>query len=165
MYTVYALQFIVVKIPKVVALATSSVLDNQLVTNRWCAYFIPTVNADGGFVGDDLFDKLTQWSGTKLSEQKSNDNHAPSVPWNYSEQYSHVTEVGIFFFFPVPVCAITASGVPGGTFVSMNRFSTLCVWLAQRQGWRVKGWLWPSEQAKSARANSRLNYQMGDRKW
>jgi hypothetical protein len=26
-----------------------------------------------------------------------------------------------FFFFPVPVCAITASGVPGGTFVSMNR--------------------------------------------
>jgi hypothetical protein len=31
-----------------------------------------------------------------------------------------------FFFFPVPVCAITASGVPGGTFVSMNRFSTLC---------------------------------------
>jgi hypothetical protein len=33
---------------------------------------------------------------------------------------------GSFFFFPVPVCAITASGVPGGTFVSMNRFSTLC---------------------------------------
>jgi hypothetical protein len=32
----------------------------------------------------------------------------------------------LFFFFPVPVCAITASGVPGGTFVSMNRFSTLC---------------------------------------
>jgi hypothetical protein len=31
-----------------------------------------------------------------------------------------------FFFFAVPVCAITASGVPGGTFVSMNRFSTLC---------------------------------------
>jgi hypothetical protein len=29
-------------------------------------------------------------------------------------------------FFPVPVCAITASGMPGGTFVSMNRFSTLC---------------------------------------
>jgi hypothetical protein len=29
-------------------------------------------------------------------------------------------------FFPVPVCAITASGVPGDTFVSMNRFSTLC---------------------------------------
>jgi hypothetical protein len=25
-----------------------------------------------------------------------------------------------------PVCAITASGVPGGTFVSVNRFSTLC---------------------------------------
>jgi hypothetical protein len=32
-----------------------------------------------------------------------------------------------FFFFPVPVYAITASGVPGGTLVSMNRFSTLCV--------------------------------------
>jgi hypothetical protein len=30
------------------------------------------------------------------------------------------------FFFSVPVCAITASGVPGGTLVSMNRFSTLC---------------------------------------
>jgi hypothetical protein len=30
------------------------------------------------------------------------------------------------FFFPVPVCAITPSGVPSGTFVSMNRFSTLC---------------------------------------
>jgi hypothetical protein len=30
------------------------------------------------------------------------------------------------FFFPVPVCAITASGVPGGTLVSMNGFSTLC---------------------------------------
>jgi hypothetical protein len=33
----------------------------------------------------------------------------------------------LFLIFPVPVCAITASGVPGGTFVSMNRFSTLCV--------------------------------------
>jgi hypothetical protein len=30
------------------------------------------------------------------------------------------------FFFPVPVCAITTSGVPGGTLVSMNHFSTLC---------------------------------------
>jgi hypothetical protein len=30
------------------------------------------------------------------------------------------------FFFSVPVCAITASGVPGGTLVSINRFSTLC---------------------------------------
>jgi hypothetical protein len=29
-------------------------------------------------------------------------------------------------FFSVPVCAITASGVPGGTLVSMNRFITLC---------------------------------------
>jgi hypothetical protein len=28
------------------------------------------------------------------------------------------------FFFSV--CAITPSGVPGGTFVSVNRFSTLC---------------------------------------
>jgi hypothetical protein len=31
----------------------------------------------------------------------------------------------LFFFFPVPVCAITASEVPGGTFLSMNRFSTI----------------------------------------
>jgi hypothetical protein len=31
-----------------------------------------------------------------------------------------------FFFFPVPVCAITASGVAGDTFVSMNHFSILC---------------------------------------
>jgi hypothetical protein len=44
----------------------------------------------------------------------------------------------IFFFFPVHVCAITASGVPGGTFVSMKRFSALCGWLGQRQGWRGK---------------------------
>jgi hypothetical protein len=76
---------------------------------------------------------------------------------------SHLTL--LFFFFPVPVCAITASGVPGGTFVSMNRFSTLCGWLAQRQGWRVKGWIWPSEKPRSAKANSWLDYQMGDRKW
>jgi hypothetical protein len=71
----------------------------------------------------------------------------------------------IVFSFPVPVCDITASGVPGGTFVSMNHFSTLCGWLAQRQGWRVKGWIWPSEQPKSAKANFWLYYQMGDRKW
>jgi hypothetical protein len=32
----------------------------------------------------------------------------------------------IIIFFSVPVCAIAASGVPGGTFVSVNRFSTLC---------------------------------------
>jgi hypothetical protein len=31
-----------------------------------------------------------------------------------------------FFIFSVSVCAIAASGVPGGTFVSMNRFSSLC---------------------------------------
>jgi hypothetical protein len=33
----------------------------------------------------------------------------------------------IFFlsFFSIPVCAITVSGVPGGTLVSMNHFSTL----------------------------------------
>jgi hypothetical protein len=40
-----------------------------------------------------------------------------------------VTSFGVVsssLFFPVPVCAITASGVPGGTFVSMNRFNTLC---------------------------------------
>jgi hypothetical protein len=43
------------------------------------------------------------------------------------------------FFFSVAVCASTESGVPGGTLVSMNRFSTLCGRLVQRQGWRVKG--------------------------
>jgi hypothetical protein len=32
----------------------------------------------------------------------------------------------IRYFFPVPVCAITVLGVPGGTLVSMNYFSTLC---------------------------------------
>jgi hypothetical protein len=31
----------------------------------------------------------------------------------------------IFFFFSVPVCAITALGMPDGTFVSINHFSTL----------------------------------------
>jgi hypothetical protein len=70
-----------------------------------------------------------------------------------------------YFFFPVPVYIITASGVPGSTFVSMNRFSTLCGWLSQRQGWRVKGWIWPSEQLRSAKANSWLDFQMSDRKW
>jgi hypothetical protein len=45
----------------------------------------------------------------------------------------------IHFFFPVPVCVITASGVPGGTLDSMDRFSTLCGWLAQRQGVENKG--------------------------
>jgi hypothetical protein len=35
-----------------------------------------------------------------------------------------------------------------------------CVgYLAQWQGWRVKGRIWPSEQARSARANSWLDYQ------
>jgi hypothetical protein len=52
-----------------------------------------------------------------------------------------------FFFFPVPVCAITASGVPGGTLVSMNRFSTLCGWLVQRQDgeWRVNMTEWAGD--------------------
>jgi hypothetical protein len=35
-------------------------------------------------------------------------------------------QIFFFFFFSVQVCAITALGVPGGTFVSMNRFSTVC---------------------------------------
>jgi hypothetical protein len=30
------------------------------------------------------------------------------------------------FFFSISVCAITPSGVPGGAFLSVNRFSTLC---------------------------------------
>jgi hypothetical protein len=34
------------------------------------------------------------------------------------------------------------------------------VLVALRQGWRVKGWVWPSEQPRSAKANSWLAYQM-----
>jgi hypothetical protein len=34
--------------------------------------------------------------------------------------------IKFYFFFSVSICAFTASGVPGGTFVSMNRFITLC---------------------------------------
>jgi hypothetical protein len=84
-----------------------------------------------------------------------------SPPW-WWRQYAalkHQSSPSYFFFCSVPVCAITASGVPGGTLVSMNRFSTLCGWLVKRKGWRVKGWIWPSEQAISARANSWLDYQ------
>jgi hypothetical protein len=43
------------------------------------------------------------------------------------------THTNLFFFFSVPVCAITASGVPGGTLVSMNRFSILHGLLVQRR--------------------------------
>jgi hypothetical protein len=42
------------------------------------------------------------------------------------KRLKHVVEYKILFFFSVPVCAIRASGVPGGTLVSMNRFSALC---------------------------------------
>jgi hypothetical protein len=56
-----------------------------------------------------------------------------------NKRLRHSVATLTFFFFPVPVCAITASGMPGGTLVSMNRFSTLCGWLAQRQGRGVKG--------------------------
>jgi hypothetical protein len=73
---------------------------------------------------------------------------------------SNLSSIKIFFFFPVPVCAITASGVPGSTLVSMNRFSTLCGWLVQRQGWRVKGWIWPSEQARSAKLTPDLTSRL-----
>jgi hypothetical protein len=41
--------------------------------------------------------------------------------------------------FPFPFVPLQCPGLPGGTLVSMNRFSTLCGWLVQRQGWRVKG--------------------------
>jgi hypothetical protein len=33
-----------------------------------------------------------------------------------------------------------------------------CGWLVQRQGWRVKGWIWSSEQARSARTRGRGNF-------
>jgi hypothetical protein len=70
--------------------------------------------------------------------------YSPSLCRGFSVRAYCFTKWTIFckahrFFFPVPVCAITASGVPGGTLVSMNRFSTLCGWLVQRQGWKVKG--------------------------
>jgi hypothetical protein len=64
----------------------------------------------------------------------------------FAQMVHSFPESFVFFFFPVPVCAITASGVPSGTLVSMNRFSTLCGWLAPRQGWRVKGRIWVSER-------------------
>jgi hypothetical protein len=41
-----------------------------------------------------------------------------------------------FIFFPVPVCAILS--VRFGTFCFRESFSTLCGWLAQRQGCRVE---------------------------
>jgi hypothetical protein len=54
-------------------------------------------------------------------KRSSSEVHLPitSTGQNPKEQF-------YFFFFSVSVCAITASGVPGGTFVSMNRFSALC---------------------------------------
>jgi hypothetical protein len=39
------------------------------------------------------------------------------------ENYTCIYSIATSSF---PVCAITASGVPGCTLVSMNRFSTLC---------------------------------------
>jgi hypothetical protein len=51
--------------------------------------------------------------------------NAGSEMWS-EHAISQFPQCLIFFFFFVPVCAITASGVPGGTLVSMNRFSTLC---------------------------------------
>jgi hypothetical protein len=53
----------------------------------------------------------------------SNENLA-TKSWRYGHFMSCFS--AIKFFFSVPVCAITASGVPGGTFVSMDRFNTLC---------------------------------------
>jgi hypothetical protein len=70
-----------------------------------------------------------------------------------------------FFSFPFPFMPLQRRGCLVAPFVSLNRFSTLCRWLAQQQGWRVKGWIWWSEQPRSAKANSWLDYQMGDRKW
>jgi hypothetical protein len=67
----------------------------------------------------------------KTNDVKSDLRQHSEVTWYRFLKY--------FFFFSVPVCAITASGVPGGTLVSMNRSSTLCGWLVQRQGWRMKG--------------------------
>jgi hypothetical protein len=94
------------------------------------------------------------------------DRAAAGTGWNWIISLNNLTYCqysDIMLYWVKYVCAITASGVPGGNFVSMNLFSTLCGWLAQRLGWRVKGWIWPSEQPRSAKANSWLDYEMGDR--
>jgi hypothetical protein len=64
---------------------------------------------------------FTSMNMTKYSAHR---NYKIYHSFKLSLNYEAVNNVS--FFFPVPVCAITASGVPGGTFVSMNRFSTLC---------------------------------------
>jgi hypothetical protein len=79
---------------------------------------------------------LTQFTipGTKQEYFILNFIYLPRIKWLYGNRIWRST-----IFFSVPICAITASGVPGGILVSMNRFSTLCGWLVQRQGWRMKG--------------------------
>jgi hypothetical protein len=97
---------------------------------------------------------LSSWTCTYfLHHQDDEANRGSKHLWNVGQFIW-----GYFLLFPVPVCAITASGVPGGTLDSMNSFSTLCGWLVQRQGWRVKGWMWSREQARSAKPNSWLDY-------
>jgi hypothetical protein len=51
---------------------------------------------------------------------------SPSLKILYYQVFSLIFMYFFFFFFPAPVCAITASGVPGGTFVSMNCLRTVC---------------------------------------
>jgi hypothetical protein len=62
-----------------------------------------------------------------------------------------------FLSFPFPFVPLQRRGCLVAPLFLWVVFSTLCGWLVQQQGWRVKGWLWPSEQARSTRANSWLD--------
>jgi hypothetical protein len=58
---------------------------------------------------------------------KANDLHARDYFIKETKSNnSRAGNVKLLSFIPVLVCAITAPGLPGGIFVSMNRFSTLC---------------------------------------
>jgi hypothetical protein len=131
-----------------------------VLPNRLIARFRHLTNGDSMFLWNTVI-YLQVFKASQLRRATVMD----TICLIYFTLFSLPSRCLFFSFFPVPVCAITASVVPGGTFVSMNRFSTLCGWLPQRQGWRVKGWIWQSEQPRSAKANSWLDYQMGNRKW
>jgi hypothetical protein len=68
----------------------------------------------------------------QMIDFKGKKNQTPTAVWMHCllrdplVEKRMPTDLQIFFFFPLPVCAITASGVCGGTLLSMNRFSALC---------------------------------------
>jgi hypothetical protein len=61
--------------------------------------------------------------------------------------------------FPLPFLPLQRRGCLVAPWFLWVVFSNLCGWLLQRQGWRVKGRIWLSKQARSAKANSWLDYQ------